>query len=107
MRSRSGAERAASGLAAVAAWRRRRGESMTNQATGSALRVAPDEAVGPYIRLPYSQLDELKRVLDSHGISYSVRENIISLEGGPYMAVVNLKRGTDAKAVQALLDGVR
>ena len=80
---------------------------MIDQATGSPIRVSTDRAAGPYIRLPFSQLDELKRILGSHGISYSVRENVISLSGGPFMAVVSLGRGTDAEAVQAILDGLR
>jgi hypothetical protein len=80
---------------------------MTNQATGAKIRVAPDATVGPYIHLPFDQLDELKRVLDSHKIAYTVRENIISLEGGPFMSVVYLRRGTDAEALQAILDGLR
>lgn len=80
---------------------------MTDQITGSPLRVVTDAAVGPYIRLPFSQLDELKRAFDSHGIRYRVRENIVSLGGGPFMAVVYLDRGTNAQAVQAILDGVR
>jgi hypothetical protein len=80
---------------------------MTNQTTGAPLRVSPDATVGPYIRLPYCQVDELKQLLDVHGIRYGMRENIISLEGGPYMAVVYLGRGADAQAVQAILDNVR
>ena len=80
---------------------------MTDQITGSPLRVVTDAAVSPYIRLPFSQLDELKGAFDSHGIRYRVRENIVSLGGGPFMAVVYLDRGTDAQTVQAILDGVR
>jgi hypothetical protein len=80
---------------------------MTDQTDGSPLRVSPNETVGPYIRLAYSQLDELKRTLDSHAIRYWVRDNIVSLEGGPFMAVVYLGREADAQAVQAILDGVR
>ena len=81
---------------------------MTDQITGSPLPVVTDAAVGPYIRLPFSQLDEARRAhFDSHGIRYRVRENIVSLGGGPFMAVVYLDRGTDAQAVQAILDGVR
>jgi hypothetical protein len=86
---------------------RREGKTMTDHTNGSPVRVSPNEAIGPYIRLPYSQLDELKRVLDGHGISYQVRENIISLEGGPFMAMVYLGREADAQAVQAILDSVR
>jgi hypothetical protein len=69
------------------------------------LTAGPD--VPPYIRLAYEQLDELRRVLDAHDIPYRVRENIISINGGPEMTVVYLTRGADAGAVQALLDNAR
>jgi hypothetical protein len=56
--------------------------------------------------MSFAQLDEVRHVLDRHGFRYAVRENIISLEGGPFMAVIDLSRGTDASAVQAILDAV-
>jgi hypothetical protein len=77
---------------------------MTDRTTSLPLRVSTDATVGPYIRLPHSQLDEVLRILDSHGIGYRVQANLISLGGGPFIAVVNLGRGADAKAVQAILD---
>ncbi len=77
---------------------------MTDRTTSLPLRVSMDATVGPYIRLPHSQLDEVLRILDSHGIRYRAQENVISLSGGPFIAVVNLGRGADAKAVQAILD---
>jgi hypothetical protein len=79
---------------------------MTNKTTGSRILVSMEGSAGPYIRLPYNQLDEIKQVLDSHGIPYGVNENIISLSGGPFMAVVTLGRGVDARSVQAILDNV-
>jgi len=80
---------------------------MTDSTTNLPLRVSTDAMVGPYIRLPYSQVDEVRRILDSHGIRYWVRENVISLSGGPFIAKVHLGRGADADAIQAILDSVR
>ncbi len=80
---------------------------MIDRTTGLPLRVSTDGTTGPYIRLPFDQLDDFKRVLDSHGIRYWVEENVVSLSGGPFIAVANLGRGADATAVQAILDSVR
>ena len=77
---------------------------MTDTTTQKHLQVSTDGGVGPYITLPLSQLDEVRRLLDSRHISYWVRENAISWNGGPYMAEINLGRGGDAVAVQAILD---
>ena len=79
---------------------------MIDRTTSLPLRVSTDGTVGPYIRLPYNQLNEVLRVLDSHSIRYWVQENVISLSGGPFMAVVHLGREADANAVQAILDSV-
>jgi len=79
---------------------------MIDSTKGLPLRVSTEGTVGPYIRLPYSQIEDLRRVLDSHGIHYWVHENIISLDGGPYIAVVDLGRKADANALQAILDSV-
>jgi hypothetical protein len=57
--------------------------------------------------VPVSQLDEVRRLLDSQRIRYWVEENAISLDATPEIAVINLGRGGDATAVQALLDSVR
>jgi hypothetical protein len=77
---------------------------MIDQTTGLPMRVSTDKMAGPYIRLPYTQLNEVRRVLDSEGIRYWVQENAVSLSGGPFMVVVNLGHGADANAVQSILD---
>jgi hypothetical protein len=77
---------------------------MTDTTTKKPLRVSTDSTVGPYIRLPVSQLDEVRQLLDSRHISYSVDENYISFNGAPEVAVIDLGRGGDAAAVQAILD---
>ena len=80
---------------------------MTNAATKKPLRVSTDGKAGPYIMVPVSQLDEVRRLLDSRRIGYWVEENAVSLDGAPEVTVMNLGRGGDAAAVQALLDSVR
>ena len=77
---------------------------MKDQIMAVPLRVAVDEIVGPYIRLPYSQLEDIRRVLEGQNIRYTVQENIVSLSGGPFFVVVNLGRDADATAVQSILD---
>ena len=77
---------------------------MTDAATNQRLRVSIDGPAGPYIMLPVSQLDDVRKLLDSRGISYWVGENAISLNGAPEIAVINLGRAGDALGVQTLLD---
>lgn len=80
---------------------------MTKSTTSLPLLVSANADFAPYIWVRYDQLDDLRRALDSHGIRYRVQEEVISLSGGPFMAVVNLDRGTDPVAVQTILDGIR
>jgi len=60
-----------------------------------------------YIRLPLSQVDEVTRLLDHHAIRHWVEENSISLNGGPYMSIINLGREGNAQTVQAILVDAR
>ena len=79
---------------------------MTNTANQKPLRVLGVDTAWPYISLPYSQLKEVKKLLDDKGIRYWVRDNIISIDGGPEMTAIHLGRGTDVNTVQAILDSV-
>jgi hypothetical protein len=79
---------------------------MTDAATKKPLRVSTDGTAGPYIMLPVSQLDEVQRLLDSRSVRYWVEENVISLDGGPEIAVIDFGRTGDAAVVQAILDSV-
>jgi hypothetical protein len=85
----------------------REGHTVTDTTTKKPLYVSTNGTAGPYIMLPVSQLDEVRRLLDSQGVGYWVEENVISLNGAPEVAVINLGRGGDAAAVQAVLDSVR
>ena len=80
---------------------------MTDSTTKAPLRVLTDGTVGPYIELPVSQLDEVRRLLDSHDINYSVEEDYISFNGSPEEATIDLGRDGDAAAVQTILDSIR
>jgi len=80
---------------------------MTDVTTQRALQVSTDGTAGPYIMVPVSQLDDVKRLLDGARVPYWVDENAISLNGTPEIAVVNLGRVVDASAVQAVLDSAR
>ena len=80
---------------------------MIDTTTKTALRVSTDGTGGPsFIMLPFSQLDEVQRLLDSGGIDYWVDENVISLNGDPEEAFINFDRGADVAAIQAILDSV-
>jgi hypothetical protein len=77
---------------------------MINVITKKPLQVRNEGTAGPYIRLPESQLEEVCQILDRHGIKYWVDELRTSLDGAPFIAVINfgLKGGPDA--IQSLLD---
>jgi hypothetical protein len=79
---------------------------MTDVVTKKRLYVSTDGTAGPYIMAPLDQLDELRQLLDQHNIRYSVDEDAISLNGKPYVTVIDLGRGADAAAVQTILDSV-
>lgn len=76
---------------------------MIDRTTGKRMQV--EQGTVPRIRLPYEQLDDLRKLLDQHRVAYSVRESIISLGEGPFFAMVHLGRDADVSAVQSVLDG--
>jgi hypothetical protein len=80
---------------------------MIDAMTRKPLYVSTDGTAGPYIIVPVSQLPEIRRLLETHKIRYSVEEDAISLDGAPETIVINLARGADVTAVQAILDSVR
>ncbi|PKL77182.1 MAG: hypothetical protein CVV27_06445 [Candidatus Melainabacteria bacterium HGW-Melainabacteria-1] len=79
---------------------------MIDAMTQDRLSVSNIGTAGPYIRVPVSQLNELRQLLDRHGISYSVDQNAISLNGKPEVTVVNLGRNANGQKVQEILDSV-
>jgi hypothetical protein len=83
-----------------------RERAMIDTMTLKPLKVTDIGTAGPFVRLAYSQLPELRQLLDKHQIRYSVAENIISFNGGPEAVFVNFGRGAVADAIQAILDDV-
>ncbi len=77
---------------------------MTDATTHQRVQVSTVGNVGPFIRVPLIQLDEIKKVLDAHHIFYWADENAISFNGRPYVLDVNFGRNGDAAAIQAVLD---
>lgn len=77
---------------------------MKDVMTKQQLYVSTDGTAGPYIMVPETQMEELCRLLDMHGVGYLVDEDVISLNGEPEVGIVNLGRDGDAEAVQKILD---
>ena len=79
---------------------------MSDTVTRNTLSVSTNGAAAPYIRVPVSQLDDIRQLLEKNNIHYRVHENVISLNGGPEIAVVDFGRGADIDAVRRVLDSV-
>ena len=80
---------------------------MTDVTTKKPLYVSTDGTAGPYIMVPVSQLADVRKLLEGHGVRYQVEEDVISLNGAPEEAVIDLGRGADAGAIQAILDSIQ
>jgi hypothetical protein len=80
---------------------------MINVVTNKPLRVQNEGTAGPYIRLPESQLEEVREMLDRHGISYWVAETRTSVDGKPFNAVINFGRKGDPEVIQRIIDDGR
>jgi hypothetical protein len=79
---------------------------MTDATTRERLEVSTDGNAGPYIMVPESQLSVVRALLDRNKIRYWVDEEVISLDGKPEIAFVNLGHGTNSQVVQKLLDSI-
>lgn len=80
---------------------------MTDVTTKQPLRVSTDGTAGPYIMVPESQLEDVRNLLSGHDIPHWVEEDAISLDGSPFIAVIDLGRDADPSAVQTILDQSR
>ncbi len=77
---------------------------MTDAISHAPLKLSTDGTAGPYIVLPVIQLSDVCQLFDRNAIRYWVDENAISLDGVPETVVVNLGRGADVDAIQAILN---
>lgn len=66
--------------------------------------MSSDGTAGPYVMVPLDQLEAVKSMLRDNQVSFWVDANVISLNGEPEIAVVNLGRRVSAEHVQRLLD---
>jgi hypothetical protein len=82
-------------------------QAMRDAVTQTPLRVSIDEGSPPYIMLLFDQLGDVCRLLDEHGIRYSVEEEASSLDGGPETVIIDLARDADVEAIQAILDSAQ
>ena len=79
---------------------------MIDKSTRKPLSVSANGTAGPYITVPVDQLADVRRLLDDNRVRYWADEVAISLDDEPEVAVINLGRGTDPRAVQRLLDSI-
>jgi hypothetical protein len=77
---------------------------MIDTSTGDRLIVSTEGDGGPFIELPLSQVDEVRKRLDQAGIPYWVDSMAISINGEPPMAVIEFSRYVDAGRIQSALD---
>ena len=77
---------------------------MIDTTTHKRLYVSTDGDAGPYIMAALTQLDRIKAILDANKVSYWVDEEVISVDGKPEVAVINLGRRSDPEVIQRLLD---
>jgi hypothetical protein len=79
---------------------------MIDTTTRQPLSVSTDGGAGPYIMVPVAQLDKVKALLETNKVPYWADEEVISLDGKPEIAVINLGRGSNPAMVQRLLDSI-
>ena len=76
---------------------------MTDTTTLQRIRVLTSKS-GPYIKLPYAQVDYVRKILDDNRIRFWVDHMSISHDGKPYETYLWIARDTDPLHVQTLLD---
>jgi len=77
---------------------------MTNMSTQEPVRVLTGGTAGPYMMIPVDQLESIQQTLTQNGIRFWMDDNALSINGSPYIALINLGREANAIAIQAILD---
>lgn len=83
------------------------GLAMVDVAEKKSLQVSTDGTAGPYLMVSLDALRQVKSLLDSHGIRYFVDEQAISIDGSPYVTLLDFGLRGDADLIQSLLDSVQ
>jgi hypothetical protein len=80
---------------------------MIDTTTQKPLRVTTAGGAGPYLILPYEQLDQVTALLDANRIPYYVWDEVLSMDGGPEVAWIHFEdEGINAAVIQRLLDSI-
>ena len=79
---------------------------MIDTTTRQPLTVSTDGGAGPYIVTPVLQLDQIVALLAANQVVYWVDVELLSIDGKPEVAFINLGRGSNPTTVQHLLDSV-
>ena len=80
---------------------------MVDSTSGKRLRVRGGVEAGPYyIRLPLSQVEEVRQKLDRHEIKYWGDSAAISIDRGPERTSIHLGWNNDPFPIQSILDEV-
>lgn len=77
---------------------------MIDPATNKPIRVSDIDKNYLDISVSDQHLDKVVALLEAKGVKFWVAHQRLSINGGPYMATINLRRGTDAAHVQTILD---
>ncbi|MDB5353818.1 MAG: hypothetical protein JWN24_271 [Phycisphaerales bacterium] len=77
---------------------------MIDSTTHAPIIVSTESNAGPYIVLPFDQLEPVTSVLRNNQIPFWVDSLAISVNGKRELTVVNFGRGVNAAQVQRLLD---
>jgi hypothetical protein len=77
---------------------------MIDAQTRKPIRVYPGGTAGPHISLPLSRLDEVRALLDRHGVDYWADSIAVSIDNKLLVIAINLGRKVDVAFVQSILD---
>jgi hypothetical protein len=75
-------------------------------ATNSMLYRSVLHYLAPHLKVPLTQLQKVETVLKANKIPYWVDEEVLSLDGKPEIAFINLSRESDPEMVRKLLNGI-
>jgi hypothetical protein len=79
---------------------------MNDMVSNRPFQVRNEGPAGPFLLASVDQLDALRQLFAERQVKYWVEENAISMDGGPFIAVVNFGRNADPAHIQELLDRV-
>jgi len=79
---------------------------MIDTTTRQPLHVSTDGGAAPYITVPVTQLEKVRALLEANKVSYWVDDEVLSLDGKPEVAIINLGHGSSPAVVQSLLNSI-